>query len=202
VADDIDIEDLRRAKAELRERMRALRDTIPPDERASLGAVIEERVLRLPAVRDARAITAFHSFGSEVSTASLIELLTTGERRVLLPYLDAGEMHMAHYRPGDHLAPAGYGAMEPAVRVPVPPEEIDVCLVPGLAFDPRGYRVGYGGGYFDRFLPRLDPRAVRIGLAFHLQVVPDVPHGTDDQPVDLVVTDAETLACGRGGRPD
>ena len=198
MADDVDIEGLRRAKAELRERMRILRDGIPPDERARLGALIEERALALPAVPEARTVTAFHSFGSEVSTASLIERLAAGNRQVLVPYLDAGEMHMAVYRPGDDLVPAGYGTMEPAVRIPVPPEEIDVCLVPGLAFDPRGYRVGYGGGYFDRFLPRLDPRAVRIGVAFHLQVVSEVPHGPADQPVDLVVTEAETLACEIG----
>src|SRR5947199_165903 len=81
-----------------------------------------------PAVRKARTVTAFHSFGSEVPTASLIERLAARDRQVLVPYLDAGEMHMAVYRPGDDLVPAGYGTMEPAVRIPVPPEEIDVCL--------------------------------------------------------------------------
>jgi 5-formyltetrahydrofolate cyclo-ligase len=201
VNDEAFLDELRRAKAELRDRMRSLRDAIPPQERARLGARIEHRLLALPAVREAETITAFWSFGSEVTTASLIERLATADRRVLLPYLDGGEMHMAVYRPGEPVVPSGYGAMEPADRAPVPPQEIDVCLVPGLAFDPRGFRVGYGGGYFDRYLPRLDPRAVRIGLAFHLQVVPSVPHGRSDQPVDLVVTDAETLACGRGGHP-
>src|SRR6266480_3953521 len=149
MSDEADVDQLRRAKAELRERMRALRDGIREDERARLGALIEDRILALSAVREAQTVTAFHSFGSEVPTERLIERLAADGHDVLLPFVQAGEMGMARYRPGDPLVPAGYGALEPADRTPVLLAAIDLCLVPGLAFDPGGYRIGYGGGYFD-----------------------------------------------------
>jgi 5-formyltetrahydrofolate cyclo-ligase len=68
-------------------------------------------------------------------------------------------------------------------------------LAPGLAFDRRGNRLGYGGGYFDGFLARCPPDAARVGIGFHVQVVDAVPHGDADQPLDLLVTELETIAC-------
>jgi len=69
------------------------------------------------------------------------------------------------------------------------PEDIDVAVVPGLAFDRRGHRVGYGGGFYDRFLGRLRPDALTVGICFSVQLVDEVPHGRGDRPVDLVVTE-------------
>jgi 5-formyltetrahydrofolate cyclo-ligase len=93
------------------------------------------------------------------------------------------------YRSGDPVKPSSFGALEPAAGEPVGPEEIDVVVVPGLAFDRRGHRVGYGGGFYDRFLGRLRPDALTVGICFSVQVVDEVPHGRGDRPVDLVVTE-------------
>ena len=77
------------------------------------------------------------------------------------------------------------------------PSLIDVVVVPGLAFDRAGFRVGYGGGNYDRFLPRLRPDAVRVGFAFGLQLLPagKVPRGPNDEPVHHVVTERELVDC-------
>jgi 5-formyltetrahydrofolate cyclo-ligase len=84
--------------------------------------------------------------------------------------------------------------MEPALRTEVPPEEIDVVVAPGLAFDREGNRLGYGGGHYDRFLDRLGD-AARVVIGFHAQLVGSVPSGPNDRRVDLIVTDHETVIC-------
>ena len=136
----------------------------------------------------------FYSFGSEVPTSGIIERFLLEGRRVLLPYMEGREMNAAELREGDQLEPTSYGPKEPARRVPVDPAEVDVVITPGMAFDRFGHRVGYGGGNYDRYLSRLGSNATRVGIAFHVQVLPAVPHGSDDQPVDFVVTDQETIA--------
>ena len=77
------------------------------------------------------------------------------------------------------------------------PEEIEAVLVPAVAFDGRGYRIGYGGGYYDRFLPEV-PQAARIGAAFSCQVVAEIPADSHDVPADRIVTEREIIIPDRG----
>ena len=106
-------------------------------------------------------------------------------------------MHAAEVRAGDDLVSSRYGPEEPPRRKAVEPKEIDAVVAPGLAFDRSGFRIGYGGGHFDRYLALMRPSAIRIGIAFHLQVVDEAPHGPGDVPLDFLVTERETIACGR-----
>jgi 5-formyltetrahydrofolate cyclo-ligase len=190
-------------KAELRTRILELRRRLPVERRAEMGEAIERRVLRLPDVRAARTFLLYASFGSEVPTGGMAERLLAEGRRVLLPFLQGDRIRAAELRPGETLTASSYGPGEPTRRVPVDPSEADVVIVPGIAFDTHGFRLGRGGGHYDRFLA--DHRApdpsrrtpVRIGLAFSLQVVEDVPHGPDDEPVDIVVTERVSFV----GRP-
>jgi 5-formyltetrahydrofolate cyclo-ligase len=181
------------AKKELRARMRAIRAAIPPEERAVLAARAESRLLALPEVRDARCVLLFYSFGSEIPTAVLIRRLLARGRRVLLPFLTEGSMEAAEVRPGDPLHPTDYGPREPARRVPVDPAALDVVITPGLAFDRRGHRLGYGGGSYDRYLTRLHPAAARVGIGFSSQIVDEIPVEETDEPVDAVVTDEAVI---------
>ena len=155
---------------------------------------VEERLFLLPAVQEAATVMVFYSFGSEVPTQGIIRRLLAEGRRVLLPFMEGPEMHAAELRPGDRLSETAYGPKEPSRRVPVDPMEVDVVIAPGLAFDRSGFRIGYGGGNYDRYLARLGAHATRVGVAFHLQVMGSVPHGPADEPVDVVVTDRETIA--------
>ena len=180
-------------KAAVRARMRAIRGAIPASERTALGERIESRVFDLPPLREARTILLFYSFGSEVPTARMAQRLVREGRRVLLPFLEGPEMQAAELRPGEPAEATSYGPKEPAHRVAVDSGEVDVVIAPGLAFDRSGYRIGYGGGHYDRYLARLGPRAVRIGIGFHTQLVQAVPHGPEDQRLDVVVTDEETI---------
>jgi len=188
------VDSLARRKAALRARMRKVREDISAEERATAVGAIEARLFDLPAMKTARAALLFSSFGSEVTTEEIVRRLQEEGRRVLLPYMEGGEIAAADMRPGDTLVATIYGPKEPAARSPADRMEVDLVVIPGLAFDRHGYRVGYGGGHYDRYLGRLGP-ALRVGIAFHVQLVPAVPHGTEDEPVDVVVTDQETIDC-------
>ena len=96
----------------------------------------------------------------------------------------------------DDLAPGAHDIREPQAHCPVVPlEEIDVIIVPAAVWGEDGYRVGYGGGYYDRFLAQA-PQTTRVGLGLELQVVPSVPHGPQDLPVEVLVTDERVRRFG------
>jgi 5-formyltetrahydrofolate cyclo-ligase len=191
--------ELKRAKREVRRTVLAARDAMTADERFRRDRAITERLVSLPEVRDARTVMAFWSFGSEVSMHPLLAALTGVGTRTALPRIVEGELEVHAFAPGDAVTPTSFGAMEPADGATLRAREIDVVCVPGVAFDRAGRRVGYGGGFYDRFLRRAD-RAVRVGVGYDLQVVRDeLPAGRFDLRVDVVVTDIETIRCDRGG---
>lgn len=174
--------------------MRRVRGALPAAERARLADLVEEAAFGLPEVQRARVVMLFYSFGTEVATGGMSERVLRAGKRLLLPYLAGdGSMEAAEIRPGEELAPTGYGPREPARRVAVDPADVDVVVAPGLAFDRSGNRLGYGGGYYDRYLERMGSAATRIGVAFSLQLVEGIPTEPGDQRVDIVVTDQGAL---------
>lgn len=135
----------------------------------------------------------FASFGSEIPTEDLIAGLRARGHRVLLPIVEGEELEAVRFEPGDPMVQTTYGPREPAGRVPVDPDEIDVVIIPGLAFDRWGKRLGYGGAYYDRYLPRLATHAVKVGVGFHQQLVRSVPSDRHDVRLDVVVTDRDVI---------
>jgi 5-formyltetrahydrofolate cyclo-ligase len=172
--------------------MTEAREAIPPAERTELSRAVGERLFALPEVRGARTIALFSSFGSELDTAPMLEQAHAEGLRVVLPYIEGAAMEVAEHRPGDDLARSSYGAMEPASRIAVDPAQIDVVVAPGLAFDRAGRRLGYGRGYYDRWLRRVG-KALLIGVCFSSQVVDRVPATSSDERMEIVVTDREVI---------
>jgi 5-formyltetrahydrofolate cyclo-ligase len=189
--------ELERDKAALRARMRAIRSSITPDDRDRLAEAVRDRLFELDPVQTAQTILLFYSFGTEIPTQDIAQRLIGEGRRVLLPFLQGPEMAAGELLPGEPLAATTYGPKEPGGRAPVDPGEVDLAIAPGLAFDRDGHRIGYGGGHYDRYLVRLRDDATRVGIAYHVQLLASVPHGPDDEPLDFVVTDRETIACRR-----
>jgi 5-formyltetrahydrofolate cyclo-ligase len=184
--------DLKRAKRRVRNAVRAERDAVPSDIRTDRAERVVDRFLDLPEVRRARTVMLFSSFGSEVPTGSLIERLHTRGVMVALPRIEGTALVPIPYAPGDPTTTTTFGAEEPVGGIPLDPSSIDVVGVPGVAFDRGGRRIGYGGGYYDRFLRGLP--AFTVGLAFGLQVLDeDIPAGRFDLPVDAIVTEEETI---------
>jgi len=186
--------ELKRAKRRVRREVLAARDAIPGPERARRSERIAERFLALPELREAACVMAFWSFGSEVDTAPLIDGVLARGATVTLPRIEGDVIDAVTWRPGEAVGETSFGAREPAGGHRVEPATIDVVVTPGVAFDREGRRVGYGGGFYDRFLPRTD--AARIGVAFDVQVLDqDLPAGAFDLRIEAIVTESEVLRC-------
>ncbi|MGI9860590.1 5-formyltetrahydrofolate cyclo-ligase [Moorella naiadis] len=185
-------------KKQLRKEIIARRNSLAAAAREEKSALITRRLLTLPAWEQARVLMCYVSFGSEVNTFPLIAAALEQGKRVTVPLcLSEGRRLLAAEVsdfPGD-LQPGTWGILEPRPETlrPVAPEIIDLVLVPGVAFDRTGNRLGYGAGYYDRFLATLRPGARTIALAFAEQIVADVYPQVHDRPVDMVITDGEII---------
>jgi 5-formyltetrahydrofolate cyclo-ligase len=168
----------------------------------ALGRSVQERLIATPAFLEAGTLLLFYSFGSEIPTAGLVQRSLDAGKRVLLPVLEAGEMVAAELKPGDSLAATTYGPKEPSNRVAVDPAEVGLVVAPGLGFDLEGYRLGYGGGHYDRYLATLPAATPRVGIAFHQQLLDELPREPGDERLDLIVTDQDVIVCPpRPGAP-
>ncbi len=190
-------ETLRAAKARFRTEARARRDAIPAADRDSRSAAILERLNQLDGFASAEVVHTYVGIGSEVATLPTIELLLAGGTRVVCPRVADGN-HLEH-REITSTGDLTEGAMallepDPARTSEVPIAEIDLVLVPGLAFTHAGYRLGYGRGYYDLLLTECAGTA--IGLAFDAQLLDVLPTEAHDRPVDLIVTESETIHTG------
>jgi 5-formyltetrahydrofolate cyclo-ligase len=184
--------ELKRAKRRTRRAVLGDRDALPADVREERGAHVVERFLELPEVRSARTIMMFSTFGSEVPTGALIKRLHERGIVVALPRIEGAQLVPVAYAPGDPTTTTSFGAEEPVDGTPLDPASIDVVAAPGVAFDRNGGRIGYGGGYYDRFLRGLP--AFTVALVFGLQVMDAaLPVGRFDLPVDAIVTEDETI---------
>lgn len=186
---------LKRAKRALRREVIGRREELPQGQRAAASLAIAERVMALPEARDASAAMMFWSFGSEVDTEPLIRGWVAEGKTVALPRIEGSDVVPVAFAPGDPTSKTSFGAMEPAEGRVLDPSELDLVIVPGVAFDRAGNRVGYGAGYYDRFLRRTRIGVPAVAIAFALQVVPEVPTGRADRRVDAIVTEAEVVRC-------
>jgi 5-formyltetrahydrofolate cyclo-ligase len=193
--------ELKRAKRDIRRSVLAARDALGEAERVARTTAIHERFLALPEAEDGGTVMGFWSFGSEVSTPSLLEALHVRGIRVCLPRIEDGDLMAVAYEPSDPLTETSFGALEPAAGTVVAPDALDLVVTPGVAFDRSGHRIGYGGGFYDRFLRRARRNVPRIALAYDLQVLPrELPVGNFDLGVDIIVTETETIRCAPGPR--
>jgi len=132
---------------------------------------------------------AFVGVGDEADTGATIDSLGVAGLRVLLPRVVGDKIVAVVHDPGRALVAGAFGIPEPTGD-PVDPQEIDVVLVPGLAFTCDGRRLGQGGGFYDRFLPLVREDCVTVGVCFAEQIVDDLITEPHDRIVDLVITDA------------
>lgn len=182
----------------LRSLARKERDVLRRSERSRASLHIAELVCALAEVNQAKSILLYSAFRSEVETDKLCRRLLQVGKVVCLPLTRPEEKDLVPImvQEGDFpLAPGYQGIPEPtcsAGRV-FQAEHLDIVVVPGLLFDRNGYRLGYGGGYYDRFLAQKASQALRIGLAFSCQVRDSIPVQSHDMPLDILVTEEEVL---------
>jgi 5-formyltetrahydrofolate cyclo-ligase len=205
-------------KLELRKRLRGLRKALPASSCAERSARIVERLLALEPVARAQTVALFWPMieRREVDLRTLDANLRVRGVRIAYPSItfrpgsgEAGEMpsdpatQAMTFRfvgdPGSMVETVG-GLVEPRPEDPAAGgTELDVIVVPALAVDPRGHRIGYGAGFYDRTLPLFSPPAATVAVAFDFQLLAEVPATEGDVPVEWVVTDTRVLRSAEAG---
>jgi 5-formyltetrahydrofolate cyclo-ligase len=184
-------------KPRLRQDYRDLREGLPPEEVAAASQALCERLAAWPVLQDAACVMAYLAFRNEPDLGHLFDLLPAvgwvvprieGERMILHPY---DPSQLVRHR---------LGMLEPASSLPVvAPAAVDVVLAPGVAFSPRGERLGFGGGFYDRFL--IATPALRVGIAYDACLADSLPCDAHDQRMDWVVTQSRRMRCAPEGPP-
>jgi 5-formyltetrahydrofolate cyclo-ligase len=190
------------SKNGLRQSALKSRRSLGRSELDSLSERIKARLLRLPEYASARTLSSYVAKSDEVQTARIIESALAGGKRVLVPRSDPASFQLtfAEISSLSELIPGHFGVLEPPPNAPpVRLDESDVVLVPVVAWDEDGQRLGYGKGYFDRAL-KVNPRPVRIGLALESQRHEEIPQSPADVRLDLIVTEQRVVALGERRR--
>ncbi|MGA2791770.1 MAG: 5-formyltetrahydrofolate cyclo-ligase [Candidatus Bathyarchaeia archaeon] len=184
-------------KRMLRTQMLALRNSKPASELDQLSSKITARLLELPKVKEARTISTYLDIGSEVRTRGLVGWALENGKRLIVPVVDQANQRLifSEFKAPEELERGAHGIPEPKseFRRPVALEQADVILVPGVAWDQRGFRIGYGAGYYDRSINALRTHIATIGLAYDFQFISNVPRSRYDQRVDRIVTESRII---------
>jgi len=187
------------AKKELRRALLAVRRNSAPMDRARWSEKIVACLLQQEAFQQAKLVMAYLAMTDEVNLDTLIDQAVAMGKTVLLPRIgsEPHSMEAVRFTDWKTCPPVGaFGIRTPAGQLePLDPAAIDLILVPGLAYDRQGWRLGMGGGYYDRFLPRA-AGAVKIGVCTEALLLPSVPHEAHDQKVDQVVTERSCYFAG------
>lgn len=186
------MEDYTARRNELRRQMRIRREKLSRKEVQEDSRIISHKLMELEPVRKANNIMCYSSIGNEVDLQFLIESPSMSNT-ILLPRVEKNDdMAAVKFTGWEQTGRSSYGILEPQGDA-YPVDKIDVVIVPGLVFDYNGYRLGYGKGYYDRFLKQLRPGAFICGVGYEFQVVEKVFPHEKDLPVDWIVTEKSEL---------
>ena len=191
-------------KAALRRRMRALRRTISPPEARHAGVRVADQVGDLPRWPEAATVAVYLAADGEIDTTAVVDRCRTENKQICLPVvLPDGRLAFASWEPGAALVRNRFGIPEPppeAGRYPL--SRLDVMLLPLVAWDRTGTRLGMGGGFYDRTLAAGGSQPCLAGLAYESQEIDALPRQSWDIRMDFVVTEAGLHGCAPGGVAD
>ncbi|MBZ4644854.1 MAG: 5-formyltetrahydrofolate cyclo-ligase [Clostridia bacterium] len=185
-------------KKELRNKYLKMRKNLQYEEVEKKSKNIIQKLMDTAWYRQSSTIMSYIDFRNEVITRSFIKHALKDNKRIIVPITDMSSktLILSELKDFDNeLCQSSYGILEPKkeyVRV-VSCNLLDLVLVPGLAFDTSGYRIGYGGGYYDRLLQRLPQKTITIGLAFEFQIVDNIPVESFDRKVDFIITEERII---------
>jgi 5-formyltetrahydrofolate cyclo-ligase len=185
----------RSSKEELRDRARVVRSALTPKETVSFSRSICDSLSRR--LNGERTVMVYVSKPPEVDTMPLIRHLLQHDVSVVVPIIEreTRTLRLSCLKDPGHLVTSTFSVPEPiGNEIPLCSEDLEIIIVPMLAFDRAGHRLGYGAGYYDRFLPSY-PRAKKIGAAFSCQEIGSVPADDNDVAMDMIVTEREIIAC-------
>lgn len=186
-------------KRELRRKILAERGLLDHNTHDDYSEKISNYLANLPEIQNAETIFSFLSFRDEVNIDGFIDKVVMAGKQVYVPRTVLHEKKMVPYlfMGWDSLVIGAYGIREPGHMCRFSGEHVpfDVIVVPGVAFTPDGHRLGYGGGYYDRFFSQLNHRPLLVGVCFQKQVVASIPVESHDYQVDYIVTEEGVSTC-------
>lgn len=197
-------DDTQQLKKSIREQAHAARNALPNKD--ELSGVICERLASLPEYASANTVMYYVDVRSEVRTRHYLPTALTQGKQIVVPYCVNGELQLFHLQNMDELAVGMYKIMEPKAEMRgladkrIEPDDLDLVIVPGVAFDRDGGRTGHGFGYYDKLLNRARPDAPLVALAFECQLFPRIPMQSHDVFMDKVVTES-AVYTGKGRAP-
>jgi 5-formyltetrahydrofolate cyclo-ligase len=179
----------------MRKIMLEKRNSLSPLAINTKSAAIQHRLARSHEFNRSRVVGSYYPVGSEVRTHIIVNIALKRDRLVALPRTIGDHIKFYRILLNTDLIAGKFGIKEPPVSShPCVSDEIDLILVPGIVFDTNGYRIGYGYGYYDRFIARKKNSTVSVGLAYEFQVCEKVPRSQNDQKIDLLVTEKRMLS--------
>lgn len=173
-------------KQALRRRMRHWKQAMTEAEIESKSVELARQFLSCESYRNARTLYGYLSFNQEVKTRPILEQALRDGKQVAVPRVFGKEMKFLYIQNFSNLEISPFGVPEPAADCPVAEDKTALVLMPGLAFDPQGHRIGYGGGYYDRFLAK-EPDHPTVALCFDFQLLPALETEAHDICVDRVL---------------
>ena len=180
------------SKKRLREELQLIRDNISPEMRKREIEIIKNSLISSELYKNAKSIFIYNSFRSEVNTAGIVNIALEESKKVALPIINIDEysMRACEINLETVFIQDAYGISTPDISKSkiINPTEIDLAIVPLIAYDNFGNRLGYGAGYYDRYLPNLREDTVIMGLAFSNQLVEELPIEEHDKKLEYVVT--------------
>ncbi|MFH1077304.1 MAG: 5-formyltetrahydrofolate cyclo-ligase [Pseudomonadota bacterium] len=192
------MEDLFSRKAAARRQMLDIRKKLTRKQREHKDAAIQESLFSFANFREARVVFFYVAMQYEVATQDMIQKSLLFEKEVTVPKVDPIGRQISIFRLRDmncDLVPGYKGILEPDTTrtKQISIDQIDLAIIPGVAFDSRGGRLGQGGGYFDRFMPALSATTRKVGLAYECQIISQVPMGSHDKYVDIIITEKRVI---------
>lgn len=187
---------LEKSKEKERKKLRGLREEISRDEVSRKSQLIWDKVSDLSEFEKSDVVSFYvdKEESKEVETKFMIEKSLSKDKRVVVPYVDGDDLFLSEISDVEEDLERGtYDVLEPKNKSPFSLDRVDVIFVPGLGFDLKGNRLGYGGGYYDRLLGALESFVSKVGLAFDFQVIERVPHNEQDVSVDKIVTEKRII---------
>lgn len=185
------VKNIKEVKKNLRARYRQFRERMSPEQKSALDLTIRGRLFALNEYARVDTVFTYVSKQIEVDTLTLIHEALSSGKKVAVPRCvpDTYDMVFYYITTEDDLEKGSFGVLEPipAKCVPVPKNTVGLCVVPGLSFDAQGYRLGYGKGYYDRFLAEF--QGITVGICYSGCIQWNLPHGYYDKPVDILITE-------------
>ena len=180
-------------KNQLKESILEKRNSLSEEKILEKSNQIKNKLFNLSQYKKSKTIMFFVSFNSEVNTHEMIKE-SLKNKTIVVPKVVSHEIEPSIIIDFDNLVSGKFGILEPIEAMKIAHKNIGLVLVPGIVFDKEGHRIGYGFGYYDKFLAKV-PKAIKIGLAFDFQVVDKIPAEMHDVPVDMIVTEKRILSC-------